>query len=484
MTSMVFAAFYFGYIGGSAKYAQGVVYPNTGFDFPINYIEPNDDTNRVFILEQKGKVMVFDKNDAGNSKAALDLGKRSNFHYDWEGGLLGITFSPQFSIDKYVYIFYTVNDTSRHKSVDNCDPCVNSTISRFTIDRSDSNKINESSELKILKIPQFRSWHRGGQLNFGPDGNLFINVGDSLQGGDDLTDFYGKILRVDVNTQSNGLNYSIPLDNPFVGNLEGYREEIYAYGLRNPWRGSFDTLTSTFWVGDVGLDSWEEINVVESGKNYGWPYVEGIECTQNHLDCNMNNYTGPVLAYPHQRNSSDTFLDKILGNSDEINDPIGTAIIGGFVYRGSDFPDLVGKYIFADYTGIVWALSYDFISKSFQSTEFLTRFPETISSIGEGTDGELFFTGHILGYIYRLRYLADAIVTFLLLVFIALSGSILISTIWIGFKLKGRVEPINYKTLIKPILKRSLIIFVIILILIGLSFLLRLIFYSIYQRES
>lgn len=484
MTSIVFASFYFGFIGGNAKYTQGVVYPNAGFDFPINYIEPEDNSNRVFILEQKGKVMVFDKTDSGNQRVALDLSKRTNFHYDWEGGLLGIVFSPQFTIDNFVYLFYTVNDTSRDPDVDNCGPCVNSTISRFTIDQNDKNKINESSELIILKIPQFRSWHRGGQLNFGPDGNLFINVGDSLQGGADLTDFYGKILRVDVSTPAGGLNYSIPFDNPFIGNIQGYREEIYAYGLQNPWRSSFDPLTSTFWVADVGLDSWEEISVVESGKNYGWPYMEGNDCSQNHPNCDVNNYTKPVFSYPHERNSSDSFFDKILGRSDEVDEPLGTAVIGGYVYRGSNFQELKGKYIFADYTGVVWALDYNFISGSVKSTEFITRFPDTISSIGVGNDDELYFTGHVLGYIYRLRYLADAFVTFLLFILITFSASTILATIWISIKLRGSEEPVSFKSQIKPILKRALIIFIVILFLIGLSFLLQLIYYSLYQRES
>ncbi|MHA2099985.1 MAG: PQQ-dependent sugar dehydrogenase, partial [Candidatus Kariarchaeaceae archaeon] len=468
MTSLVFAGFYFGYIGGGSKFAQGVVYSSDEFEFPINYIEPNDGTNRAFILEQKGKVIVFEKGNVGDKKVALDLKAVRDFHFDWEGGLLGIEFSPNFVVDNYVYLFYTANDTTRHPSTDSCTTCINSILSRFTIDTDNPNKLNESSELILLQIPQFREWHRAGQLNFGPDGMLYVNVGEGLQGGDDLNDFYGKILRIDVTTTSPGLNYSIPVDNPFVGNLNGFKEEIYAYGLRNPWRSSFDFLTGTLWVADVGLDSWEEINIVREGQDYGWPFMEGTYCTDDWLGCSTENYTAPNYVYPHKKNTSSSFFERIFGNQDELDKPSGRAIIGGHVYRGSNFPELIGKYVFADYSGVVWALDYDFINDEVETVEYITRFPDTISSVGKTSSGELYFTGHLLGYIYKLEYLTNFIVTVVVFLLIAISASMIFATLWVNFRVKGKTEPFDFRKLMKPILNRSMIIFMIIILLIGL----------------
>lgn len=484
MTSIVFAGFYFGYIGSGSRFAQGVVYQSDEFTFPINYVEPDDDSDRVFILEQKGKVIVFDKDNVKNKKVAIDLDPIREFHFDWEGGLLGMEFSPQFATDNLLYLFYTVNDTSRHPDTNDCQPCINLTISRFTIDNNDRNKINASSELILLKIPQSRTNHRGGQLSFGPDGMFYVNIGDGTMGtAGSLTDFLGKILRIDVRSGSGGLNYTIPPDNPFVGNLEGYKEEIYAYGLRNPWRSSFDEVTGTLWTGDVGNFTWEEVDIIESGKNYGWPSKEGEECVYHKVTC-PGDFTEPVIAYPHEPEESSTFFERIFGLSDDLKHPSGTAVIGGYVYRGSNFQELVGKYVFSDYTGGVWAIDYNYVSKTVESLEFLTRFPDTISSIGQGLDGELYFTGHILGYIYELKYLTNFLVTISVILLVMISVSLIVGTLWVRIRFIRKNETFDYKAELKPILNRTMFVFIIIIGLIGLSYMLQLLFYSIEQREN
>ncbi|MFV2016399.1 MAG: sorbosone dehydrogenase family protein, partial [Candidatus Heimdallarchaeota archaeon] len=368
---------------------------------------------------------------------------------------------------------------SRDPDTDNCNPCINLTISRFTIDNQNKNKINESSELIFLKIPQSRRNHRGGQLTFGPDGMLYISIGDGTMGtAGRLTDYNGKILRVDVSAGSGGLNYTIPPDNPFAGNSEGYKEEIYAYGLRNPWRTSFDKVTGTFWVGDVGNFTWEEINIVESGDNYGWPAKEGNDCVYFRATC-PGNFTDPLVAYPHEPEDSSTFLEKLFGLSNELDKPSGTSVIGGFVYRGSNFPELVGKYIFADYTGGVWAIEYNFIAQSLESIEFLTRFPDTISSIGQGLDGELYFTGHLLGYIYEIKSLTNFIISITVILLIMISVSAIIGTIWVKLSLKRKKQTFDLRAELRSILNRAMFVFIVILLLIGLTYLIQLIFYSL-----
>lgn len=474
MTSLVFAGFYFGFIGGGSRFAQGIVYPRNSFRFPTHYVEPNDDSDRAFVLEQDGKVIVFDKDNVQDKTTAIDLKEERNFFKDWEGGLLGLEFSPQFSVDQFLYLFYTVNDTSRHPSTDNCETCINSTISRFTMDATELDRIDPDSELVLLQIPQFRSNHRGGQLNFGPDGMLYVNVGDALTGQSQLLSaFYGKILRIDVNAPSDGKNYTIPADNPFAGNVNGYKEEIYAYGLRNPWRGSFDSKTGDFWVGDVGNFTREEVNLIESGRDYGWPIKEGHDCVKTQPNCS-GDFEEAVLAYPHEQDTDTSFFDRLFGA--DLDKPYGASVIGGHVYRGSNFPDLVGKYVFADYTGSVWALDFNSATKKTNSIEFITRFPDSLSSIGKTVDGELYFTGHTLGYIYELDSLTNVIITLVVILLVTVSVAMILATTWVWLKFKRNNETFEFKVNMKPILKRTALLSVVIIILIALSFALEGIF--------
>ncbi len=244
-----------------------------------------------------------------------------------ERGLLGLTFHPDYSINGYFYVYYTEVGTG------------DSVISRFKVNSTDINRSNKSSEVYILQISQPYGNHNGGQINFGPDGYLYISLGDGGGSGDpaghgqNRATLLGSILRIDVDST---FPYAIPNDNPFFGNLYGWAEEIFAFGLRNPWRFNFDTVTGLLWAGDVGENVWEEIDLIENGKNYGWNAKEGSHSYNSGI--NVTELEDPVFEYNHLE---------------------GVSITGGYVYRGSSLTNLIGKYIYADYgSGKIWSLEY------------------------------------------------------------------------------------------------------------------------------
>lgn len=235
-----------------------------------------------------------------------------------------------------------------------------------------------------MEINQPYDNHKGGQLAFGADGYLYIGVGDGGSEGDPLgngqnrSTLLGKILRINIDTAEANQNYSIPADNPFVGNTAGYRGEIYAYGLRNPWRFSFDSATGNLWVGDVGGDRLEEIDLVEKGKNYGWNIMEGSLCFNPMSGFNETGLTLPVWNYTHD---------------------LGNAVIGGYVYHGSALPSLDGAYIYGDYgSGRIWALRYN---GTVTQNEQIADTGLNIASFGVDQQGELYFTA-LSGKIYHL----------------------------------------------------------------------------------
>ncbi|MDD1778043.1 MAG: PQQ-dependent sugar dehydrogenase [Candidatus Helarchaeota archaeon] len=327
-----------------------------------------DSTNRCFVLEQGGIIKVFENNQTTTSYEIF-LNITSQVATGGELGLLGFVFHPNFSLNGYFYVDYTASDPLR------------TVISRFKVDDSLPNKANASSELIILEVIQPYTNHKGGQLAFGPDdGYLYIAMGDGGSGGDPLgnaqnrSSLLGKILRIDVDA---GLPYAIPIDNPFRNNSLGYREEIWAYGLRNPWRFSFDTETGWLWTGDVGQGSWEEIDIIQGGKNYGWNIMEGFEC-YNSPSCNITGLVLPIFSY---------------GRSS------GHSIIGGFIYRGSELGWLNGRYIYGDFVfGTIWALEYDgsqAINSLLIDTDLL------ITSFGLDQDNELFICAYN-GIIYKI----------------------------------------------------------------------------------
>ncbi|RRQ47647.1 glucose sorbosone dehydrogenase [Maribacter algicola] len=342
-------------------------FPNLSFSRPLDLQSPNDGTNRIFVVEQRGTIKVFE-NDTEVTESRTFFDMSGNIASSDELGLLGLAFHPNFESNGYFYVCYTPSSDL-------------SVVSRFKTMDNDPNMADPSSETLLLQIPQPYTNHNGGQLGFGPDGYLYIASGDGGSGGDpdgnaqNLGNLLGAILRIDVDNTGNGLNYAIPNDNPFV-DTENARPEIYAYGLRNPWRFSFDVRNGNLWTGDVGQGEKEEINIIESGGNYGWNILEGTSC-YNAMDCDDSGTITPVFEYDHSNNDR--------------------SVTGGYVYRGSLNPSLVGYYIYGDFiSGRIWAL--DNVSGSMASNKLLFETSLPIASFGTDQENELYicsFDGNI-----------------------------------------------------------------------------------------
>lgn len=349
-----------------------VAFPNLTFSSPVDLQNAGDGSNRIFIVEQQGLIKVFDnEHSVAQSITFLDITDRVTS--GGEMGLLGLAFHPNYESNGYFYVNYTAANPRRTH------------ISRFSVNSSNPNLADPNSELILITINQPYSNHNGGQVTFGPDGYLYIAVGDGGSSGDpqnnaqNKTTLLGKILRIDVDNSQASLNYAIPPDNPFAGNVQGYREEIYAYGMRNPWRFSFDFETNKLWAGDVGQGQWEEIDIILNGGNYGWRCYEGNH-EYNISSCSASDYIFPVHEYGH-------------------NSQGGYSITGGFVYRGVTVPFLSGKYAYADYVSKrIWALTYDSINGS--QNQYLITAPANISSFGVDADDELYFVSFD-GKIYK-----------------------------------------------------------------------------------
>ncbi len=347
-----------------------VAFPKLAFVRPVDLQSPGDGSNRLFVVEQPGNIRWFD-NDTNADVAQVFLAIRDRVDDGGEKGLLGLAFHPDYPTNGYFFVNYVAAEPLR------------TVVSRFSVDPADPNRADPNSENIIMTVPQPYSNHNGGQIQFGPDGMLYIALGDGGSGGDpqghgqNRSTLLGSILRIDVDNPQGELKYGIPVDNPFVGNTEGYREEIFAYGLRNPWRFSFD-VAGRLWTGDVGQNRFEEIDIVESGKNYGWNVMEAFGC-YNANTCSTAGLELPVHAYPHEdRNNS---------------------VTGGHVYRGSRTPALTGKYVYADFiSGRVWSLT---ASGSGYENELLVDSPTSISSFGVDASNELYLCGFD-GRIHRL----------------------------------------------------------------------------------
>ncbi|HET9055044.1 MAG TPA: PQQ-dependent sugar dehydrogenase [Cyclobacteriaceae bacterium] len=351
-------------------------FPKLSFTRPVDLQHANDNSNRLFVIEQEGIISVF-KNDASVSskKTFLDIRNKVEDSGN-EEGLLGLAFHPQYKTNGYFYVNYTANNPDR------------TVISRFKVLAANPDVADPNSEEVILTFAQPYSNHNGGQVIFGPDGYLYIGVGDGGSGGDpqghgqNLKTLLGSILRIDVNKQQAGKKYAIPADNPFAGNKSGYKEEIYAYGLRNPWRLSFDPVTKKLWTGDVGQNSYEEIDIIEKGGNYGWNIMEGNHCYEPRRNCPHQGLKLPVWEYPRSE---------------------GVSITGGFVYRGPSLSGLKGKYIYADYgSGTIWALDAANMNNPINSV--LVKSNLNISSFGVDADNELYicaFDGKIYNLVNR-----------------------------------------------------------------------------------
>jgi glucose/arabinose dehydrogenase len=336
------------------------------FSKPLDLQSPQDGTNRIFVAEKGGVIKSFDNIDATEVVSTfLDISNKTATAS--ELGLLGFAFHPDYKTNGFLYVTYTPSESL-------------AVVSRFKVSETDANFVEESSETILLEIAQPETNHNGGQLAFGPDGYLYIASGDGGGTGDpdgnaqNLETLLGKILRIDVNNQDSGLNYAIPTDNPFVEN-ENARGEIYAYGLRNPWRFSFDNQTNTIWTADVGQDELEEIDLIVKGGNYGWNILEGTSCYQE-TECDATDLIAPLYEYGHSNN------DK--------------SVTGGYVYRGNEIPTLKGYYIYGDFiSGRIWAIDQAGNNKLLIETGL------SISSFGIDENNELYLCSFD-GKIYEL----------------------------------------------------------------------------------
>lgn len=350
-------------------------FPLLHFDFPVDITHSNDGTNRLFVVEQAGVIKVFE-NKRTTANASLFLDIRNKVSYGGEAGLLGLAFHPDYRRNGYFYLNYTTKAAGKLQTV----------IVRYRVSASNPSQADPASEKVLLRFDQPWDNHNGGAVKFGPDGYLYIATGDGGSWGDPHNNaqnknvLLGKILRIDVNGSGKG-NYAIPPDNPFAGNNEGVREEIYAYGLRNPWRISFDLPTNTLWAGDVGQNKHEEIDIIVKGGNYGWRRKEGIDCYKPGRNCDDPSFIDPVLDLPQANGER--------------------SITGGFVYRGKKLPSLTGKYIFGDYvSGRIFALETK-QGKAVKNSLLVDKAGQ-ISSFGVDANNELLICIHLTGKILRL----------------------------------------------------------------------------------
>ncbi len=346
---------------------------------PIIITNPGDGTNRVVVAMQQGQIHLIPNNSkAEKSKIFLDISSKVRYiDKENEEGLLGLAFHPDYKKNGEFFAYYTVKHTPHL--------CV---ISRFKVSKDNPDQADSAYEEVLIEIPHPFWNHKGGTLAFGPDGYLYCAIGDGGDGNDpynngqNLGTLLGKIIRIDVNKKDTGMKYSIPKDNPFVGQKAA--PEIFAYGLRNVWRMAFDKTTGNLWAADVGQNLWEEINIVKKGGNYGWAIREGAHPFGNYESKSAQTLIDPIYEYDHR---------------------VGKSITGGFVYRGKKIPELQGHYLYADYiSGKVYALNYDNKTSKVLGNYSIPSPMFPIITFGEDEEGEAYFavvTGNGKG-IYKL----------------------------------------------------------------------------------
>lgn len=338
-----------------------------GFSNPVNLQNAGDD--RLFIVEQQGTIKILNTDASVEAINFLDISNLVGS--GGERGLLGLAFHPDYASNRYFYVYY-INTSG------------NSKVSRFTTSTSNPNIADPNSELLLLTINQPASNHNGGCILFGPDGYLYIASGDGGGAGDpnnnaqNLNLLLGKILRIDVDNPTNGENYGIPANNPFVNNGNA-RNEIFSYGLRNPWKFSIDFQENNIWIADVGQNEIEEINlqnVSETGLNYGWRCYEGTQPFNVNNCPNTSTLTYPIVEYNHQT---------------------GQSVTGGYVYRGSKFSDIKGLYFFADFiSNLIGSVTEDGTLNNYGN------FNGSWSSFGEDVNKELYIIDYS-GKIFKIE---------------------------------------------------------------------------------
>lgn len=348
-------------------------FPNLSFSSLVDLQNAGDGTDRLFAVEKRGRIYVFE-NHPGTSVKTLFLNIESRVDDSgFEEGLLGLAFHPEYPDSPYFYVNYTAAAPGR------------TVIERYSVS-TNPDSADASSNLVLLEVNQPFNNHNAGQLAFGGDGMLYIGFGDGGSGGDpfgngqNLQTLLGSMARIDVDSPDTGLNYGIPPDNPYVDNILGYREEIWAHGFRNPWRYGFDRKTGWLWVADVGQSAWEEIDIVTRQGNYGWNVMEGFHCYPT-PPCDTTLYDLPIWEYEHPGGAQ-------------------RSITGGYVYRGTILQELVGKYVYGDYiTGEIWALEYDGMGPAVNA--HLLTAPFSISTFGVDEQQNLFVVSYSGGTIWR-----------------------------------------------------------------------------------
>lgn len=350
----------------------------TGLDSPVAITHAGDGSGRLFITQLSGQILVFDGTQI-LPEPFLDIA--SLISTGGERGLFSVAFHPNYTINGFLFVNYT-----------NINGNGDTVVARYSVS-ADPNVVDANSAFILLTVTQPFTNHNGGQLQFGPDGFLYIGMGDGGFGGDPsnnaqtLSNLLGKILRIDVD---GGLPYSIPADNPFLGN-PGAREEIWALGLRNPWRFSFDRLIGDFFVADVGQNNLEEVNFQpvdsQGGDNYGWRLMEGSDCFNPSVNCDNGMLTLPILEYDHS---------------------LGCSITGGYRYRGSENPGLAGVYFYGDFcTGRIWGATENTAGE--WTTTLLLDTDLSVTAFGEDENGELYLAHFSSddGTIFRISEVAE-----------------------------------------------------------------------------
>lgn len=348
-----------------------------GFTQPLDLQAPDDNTGRLFVVEQGGKIKIVPADGQVLPVPFLDIGGKLN-RSRGEEGLLGLAFHPQYATNRRFFVNYTSDAGGARHSV----------IAEYA---ASAGNADAASERILLTVGQPFSNHNGGGLAFGNDGFLYIALGDGGSGGDpngngQNTDaLLGKILRIDVDsTPAPGLQYAIPTDNPFVSKTG--RDEIWLYGLRNPFRFSVDHATGDLWIGDVGQDEIEEVDRItpqQGGANLGWNTMEGTHCYSPSSDCPTEGLTLPIFDYSHARG------DK--------------SVIGGTVYHGTRIPRLAGVYVFGDFiSGRIWTLVQN-SQGQWMRTELSNSAANDLSSFGQGRDGELYVVRYSSGVVARIQ---------------------------------------------------------------------------------
>ncbi|MBX7165869.1 MAG: PQQ-dependent sugar dehydrogenase [Pirellulales bacterium] len=332
---------------------------------PIVLTHAGDGTDRAFVATQQGVIHILPTSGSGPTEVFLDL--TSQVSYDDktnEEGLLGLVFHPKYADNGQFFVYFT-NRRKPHQNV----------VARFHVDPNNPSRALPDSREPLLVLDKPFWNHDGGTLAFGPDGMLYIAVGDGgkandpFENGQNLGTLLGKILRIDVDRQDEGRKYAIPADNPFVKRAKA-KGEIWAYGLRNVWRHAFDRETGLLWAGDVGQDLWEEIDLIEKGGNYGWNRREA--------------------THPFGPNGAEARADMIEPLWEYSHD-VGKSITGGLVYRGQGVPELRGAYLYADYVSLkLWALWYDPKTKKVTANRELTSPGVPVVSFGEDAAGEVY----------------------------------------------------------------------------------------------